>query len=355
MPRRRCLAMLTGLGASLRYSGALLVALTAIARPAVAADALWIAKTQTIALHVTAYATVEPRSVLRLRAGVAGILQDVTVQPGDEVAAGTVLGRLAGPPVDALLGARQAELSAAEATLKGAQQELAIERQKLNARLSTRGAADRAAAALSNAQASRDRARAELSAAQDMATMRAPQAGRVLTVNAATGEHVAPGETMLTLLPADNLWLRATVYGSDTNAIRAGMSGQFVPASGAVIPVTVRTVVGALNRDGGQIVNLTATGATPDWLDGEAGTVTVDGGTVTGVAVPTRALILDQAKWWVLVHTAKGDVPQQVTPGPSRGALTLIESGLAPGTAVVIANAYLEFHRGISEHYQPPD
>lgn len=340
------------------YLGAsLLAALTVVARPAGAADALWVAKPQTISLQITAYADVEPRSVLRLRAGVAGMLQDVSVQPGDDVAVGQVLGRLAGPPVDALLGARKAALAAAEATLKGAQQELAIERQKLAARLSTRGAVDKAEAAVSNAQANRDSARAELGAAEDMAIVHAPQAGRVLTLNAAAGEHIASGETMMTLLPADNLWLRATCYGSEANHIRADMPGQFVPASdGAAIPVKVRAVVGALDRDGGRTVNLIAAGIdAPGWLDGEAGTVTIDAGTVTGVAVPTRALILDQAKWWVVVHTAKGDIPLPVTPGPSRGALTLIESGLAPGTAVVVANAYLEFHRGISERYQPPD
>jgi hypothetical protein len=117
----------------------------------------------------------------------------------------------------------------------------------------------------------------------------------------------------------------------------------------------VRTVVGALHQDGGRTVNLAPAGATPDWLDGEYGTVTIDAGTVSGVTVPTGALILDQTSWWVLVRTADGDKPQMVTPGPSHGGLTLIEKGLAPGTAVVTANPYLEFHRGISERYQPLD
>ena len=342
MSRRRCLAML--------------VFLVVAPRPAGAEDALWIAKAQTIALQTTAYGDVGPRAVLRLRAGVAGMLQNVTVQPGDDVAAGAVLGQLAGPPVAALLGARQAALAAAEATFTAAQQELAIERQKKAARLSTRGAVDRAAAAVTNAQADRDKARAELSAAQDMATVQAPQAGRVLTLDAAAGERIEPGQTILTLLPAEDLWLRAAFYGADASRIRAGMPGQFIPADGgAAIPVKVRAVVGALNHDGGRTVNFVSADAAPSWLDGEAGTVTVDAGTVTGVAVPTRALILDQAHWWVIVRTAKGDEPQMVTPGPRSGALTLIESGLAPGTAVLVANAYLEFHRGIGARYQPPD
>ena len=73
------------------------------------------------------------------------------------------------------------------------------------------------------------------------------------------------------------------------------------------------------------------------------------------VAVPTRALILDQGQWWVLVHTANGNQPRLVTPGPARGWQTFIERGLEPGAEVVVENAYLEFHSGISKNYQPPD
>ncbi|HKR20649.1 MAG TPA: efflux RND transporter periplasmic adaptor subunit [Stellaceae bacterium] len=336
--------------------GVFVAALSFAARPAVAEDVFWVAKTQTVTTQITTYATVTPHATLEVRAGVAGVLHDLTVQPGDDVAKGAVLGHLAGPAVDALLAERQSALAGAEATLKAAQQTLAAEREKRAEQLSTRSAVDQAAAAAANALANRDSARVALSAAQDMTNVHAPQSGRVLTLAAAAGERVEPGQTILTLLPAEDLWLRASFYGVDADRVRAGMPGQFVPASGgAPVAVTVRAVVGALRPDGGRTVNLVATAATPAWLDGESGTVTVDVGTVTGVAVPTRALILDQAHWWVVVHTATGDKPQEVTPGPKSGELTLIEGGLAPGTAVVVANAYLEFHRGISERYQPPD
>jgi multidrug efflux pump subunit AcrA (membrane-fusion protein) len=209
---------------------------------------------------------------------------------------------------------------------------------------------------MKQAQAARDSAKADLKATQNMVLVRAPRAGRVLTLRAAAGERLQPGETILTLLPNQALWLRAAFYGSAANRIRMGMSGIFAPAGGgATIPVKARAVVGALRPDGGRTVSLVATDSEPGWLDGEAGTVTTDVGKVTGVAVPTSALILDQAQWWIVVHTAKGNEPQRVVPGPRRGALTLIEHGLVPGTAVVVANAYPEFHRGISAHYQPPD
>ena len=326
------------------------------ARPGYAADGLWIAKTQTVARQVIAYGTVEPRAVLRVRAGVAGTLRDFSVLPGDVVTAGASLGHLAGAPVDALLASRQSALAGAEAQLKAAQQALAIARQNLTARLNTRDVVDRAEAAVKQAQAARNGTQANLKAAQSMVLVRAPRAGRVLTLGATAGERVQPGETILTLLPNHALWLRAVYYGNAANRVRVGMSGVFAPAGGDVtIPVKVRAIVGALRADGGRTVSLVATSSEPGWLDGEAGTVTIDAGKVTGVAVPTSALILDQANWWIVVHTAKGDEPQRVAPGPRWGALTLIEHGLTPGTAVVVANAYLEFHRGISAHYQPPD
>lgn len=334
-----------------------LVALFAVAAmPAHAADKLWTAKAETMPRQIVGYATVEPRSVLRLRAGAAGIVANLTAQPGDTVAANAVLGQLIGPSIDTLLAARRAAATAADAAFKAAQQELAIQNQKFAARLSTRGAVAHAVAALSNAQADRDSAHAALAAAENMASIRAPQAGRVLTVEAYAGQRVDADETVLTLLPANDLWLRATVYGTEADAISAGATGQFAPAGGgAAIPVKVRAVVGALRSDGGRTLSLVPVATAPGWLDGETGTVTLDAGMLSGVAVPTRALILDQAKWFVLLHTAKGDVPQAVTLGPSHGGLTLITAGLAPGSAVVVENAYLDFHRGISEHYQPPD
>ena len=329
------------------------------AQPAGAADAapgLSTAKTETIVAHVTAYAVVEPRAVLKLRAGVPGMLRDLTVQPGDAVAEAAVLGHLAGPEVDASLAARQAALATAEATLKAAQQQLDIQRAKAAGRLATRGDVDQAVAAVSKATAERDRAGAALSAAQDMASLRAPSAGRVLALDAASGERVQAGETILTLVPADDLRLRAAFYGADADRLRPGMPGRFVPAGGAAaIPVKLRAILGALRPDGARMVDMVAADAAPQWLDGQAGMVTVDTGAITGVAVPTAALILDQAQWWVLVHDGDRDTPQKVTLGPRRGGVTLIESGLAPGAAVVVANPYLRYHRGISGRYQPPD
>jgi len=91
------------------------------------------------------------------------------------------------------------------------------------------------------------------------------------------------------------------------------------------------------------------------WRSGMWGTVTLTGTTRSLIEVPTRALILDRAHWWVLVWTPQGEERRQVVPGDTHGWMTAIASGLDAGERVVVENAYLEFHRGISRHYLPPD
>ena len=83
--------------------------------------------------------------------------------------------------------------------------------------------------------------------------------------------------------------------------------------------------------------------------------MTLDGPTRSLVSVPTRALILDQGRWWVLLHAQRADRARAVVPGATRGWQTFIERGLVPGQQVVVRDAYLEYHRGIAGRYQPPD
>ena len=69
----------------------------------------------------------------------------------------------------------------------------------------------------------------------------------MLAVNALTVNASAPVETILTLQPADKLWLKAAYYGADAAAIHVGMTGQFIPPSGGEpIPVKVSAVFGSL-------------------------------------------------------------------------------------------------------------
>ncbi len=314
------------------------------------------ARPHSLTLHLRAYGRVVPVALARLRAAAAGLVQGLAVEPGQRVKAGVVLGHLHGPPVAALLARRRAAVDEARAGLRSARRTLVSERQKRAARLATGQAVARAQASVAQARARLSAARAALAAARSDMLLRAPASGRVASVAVADGERVSTGEALVTLEPRHHLWLRAVYYGRDARAVRVGMQGRFLPAGGAP-PVRVRVtgLLPAVQPAGGQPVALRAVGGVPHWSSGQAGMVVLDGGRRSAVAVPTRALVLYDGHWWVLVRTAHGERRRAVRPGPARGEETLIEQGLSPGTKVVVGNAYLRFHRDVSQRYTPPD
>lgn len=312
-------------------------------------------RVQSVAAQYRAYGRVQPIAVLPVTAGQAGVVAGLRVVPGSPVTGGEQLATLTGPDIQSLLVSREGALRSASTTLSAARRALVTEREKLAAHLATRMDVGTAESALAAAIAAFQTAQAQLADAQAKSSLRAPSAGRVLALDAADGQRVAEGQTVVTLQTGGHLWLMASFYGADAAAIRVGMSGVFQPAAGgAPLPVKVAAVGASIGADGGEQVGLVA--AHPGaWLNGEWGAVTVDGVSRPMIPVPTEALILDGARWWVLVRTPNGDRAQAVLPGPTRGWQTLIEDGLAPGQQVVVQNAYLEYHRAIASRYAPPE
>ena len=334
----------------------LLLALLTVAAGAWAGDGTVAVKARSFVTQYTAYAQVAPVTTLRLRAAVAGVAGGLDVVPGTTVKPGTTLARLAGPMIRASLAERQAAVAGAKAALTAAKSDLATQRQNLRLHLSTASTLANAEAVVAEAQARLDAAGAQLQTLQDEVNVQAPEAAQVLSVAAANGERVSPGQVLLTLQPAHDLWLKASFYGPDAAAIRQGMHGRFQPAGGAAaIQVQVRSVLGVMQSGGGLEVGCAPMTGSPAWHNGEAGTLELRGEHGTLPAVPTRALILDKGRWWVMLHTAKGERRQAVQLGPVQGDDTLIRQGLSPGAQVVVENPYLDFHRDFAQHYQQPD
>jgi len=310
----------------------------------------------TVTPQLEAYGQVEPITVLPVSAAQAGVIAGLKTLPGMHVRAGQELAHLNGPEITALLLQSQADVRSAQAQLSTAQKSLAIQKQQLAAHLSTRQVVHQAESAVAQAQTGFDNAQSHLQAVHQMMTLSAPASATVLAVNATDGELVSAGQPILTLQTANRLWLKASYYGADLTAIRVGMTGSFSPSDGGEsVPVKVSAVFGSLGVGGAESIGLVTTTPKSRWMNGEFGKVTLDSPQRMLVAVPTRSLILDQGKWWVMVHTAQGDHPQSVVPGPARGWQTFLEHGLEPGAQVVVENAYLLFHRGISQSYQTPD
>lgn len=314
------------------------------------------AQVRQVSRHLVAYGQVEPIRVVPVAAAEPGVVTGLKVRPGMHVRAGQELAHLTGPAIGALLDQREANVRSAQAQLDAAEKSLAIQKQQLPSHLTTRQAVHQAESAEAQARTGLDNAQSELTSLRQMMTVSAPTDGIVIALNSADGALVAADQPILTLQPGNGLWLRAMYYGADLAAIRVGMTGQFAPADGSKpISVRVSSVPGALTPGGGESIAMAPLNAKTAWLNGESGTVTLYMPPRSLVAVPTRALVLNQGKWWVMVHTPQGDHPQAVVPGPAEGWDTAIESGLAPGTTIVVNNAYLLFHSAISEQYQIPD
>lgn len=314
------------------------------------------AQVQAVTPHLVAYGQVEPISTVQITAAETGVVGGLRVIPGEHVRAGQELARLGGPAMGTLLMQDESNVRSAESQFEAAQKTLAIERGQLPLHLATRQSVHQAESSEAQAQTALDNARSKLSAARQMATLTAPSGGIVLTINSANGQLVSAGQAVVTLQPEGGLWLRADYYGAALHSIRVGMTGRFKPSGGgAEIAVRVCSSPAMLTAGGGESAGLCLAQQHTGWLSGESGTVMLDLPQQKLVAVPTRALVLNQGKWWVMVHTDKGDRPQQVVPGPARGWNTFLESGLAPGTRVIVNNAYLLFHANLAEQFQIPD
>lgn len=314
------------------------------------------AQPQSIATHIAAYARVAPIALSTLHAAAAGDVQGLHVEPGQHVAAGESLGHLSGPEVNALLSQRRSAVADAKATLSASEQILAIEQQQRSQHLSTRQTVYKAKSAQRQAKAQLANARSTLKAAKQRVALRAPASGVLVSLRVADGDRVSPGQTLLTLQPDHQLWLKAAFYGNDGHRIHIGMTGRFIPAHGGhAIPVRVARILPTERPGGGLPVGLKALHHGAQWRSGEAGQVVLQGPRDTGVTIPSRALILYRSQWWVLVDTTHGARRQRVSVGPNRDGHTLITHGLAAGTPVIVDRAYLMFHRDFAQHYQPPD
>ena len=301
------------------------------------------ARAAVVTRRIHAFGEVEPVAATVARAVAPGTVQRI-VLPGTRVRRGQVLAVIAGPQAEALLTRRRG-------ALRSAREKLLADRRQFAAQLVTRQT-------LTAEQAAEASARAALQAALGALTVRAPVTGQIQAVAVSRGAQVMAGQPLL-WLQSGRLWLEAKFYGPAAWALHPGMRGRFRPTSGGPdIAVRIATVAAALGRDDGERVLLRPVGpgaAGSAWRNGAWGSVRIDAGTRKLVAVPSRALILDRARWWVLVQTTAGYRRQRVVPGPSRGWLTFLENGVRPGQRVLVQNADLEFHHGIAGRYTPPN
>lgn len=192
----------------------------AIAPPSASAD---------MAASVAAVGVVEPSSeTIAIATEVSGVVREVLVRPGQNVAAGAALFRLDTRAVEADLAAARASLDAAEIAARDAAARLSLFDTLGDARAASADERDRARFAAQRAEADARVARARARQLEvDLArhTTRAPIAGEVLRVNVRPGEFAAAGaanDPLIALGATETLHVRVQIDEEDVGRIAAG-------------------------------------------------------------------------------------------------------------------------------------
>ena len=324
--------------------------------------------TQTVdrQIVISGLGRVLPTVTLALRAQRSGQIQQSRLHLGQIVSASEIVGFLGGAGLDAQIAQASVEWTRAQAEVKAAQRALEIDRKTLAYAQTTQKTLIQGELALKLATANQQRAQSALNALQEERVLRSPTQGVVTQIDQAEGSLVQPGMTIARIEPLKDLQLRATFYpteaGQATSQIHPGMTGWFQPlGSGQKIAIRVQSLL-PLNPQNGAlpvilqpVINAASHQIPSEWQSGAMGSIELDANQQTVITIPTRALVLDQGQWWVLVWQEGHWQRQRVHIGSSHGSSTDIISGLSAGERVRVDQTYLAFHHQFSLRYQQPD
>jgi membrane fusion protein, multidrug efflux system len=299
-----------------------------------------VATTQEWQPTLTAVGSLRAVNGAELSLEVAGVVDKLYFQSGNDVSAGTVLMTLRSDDDVAKLHALQAtaDLDAIN---------LARDEKQLKVNAVSKAQVDTDSATLRNAQAQV----AEQQAIVDKKTLRAPFAGHLGIRAIDVGQYLAAGTNIVTLQALDPIYVDFTLPQQALAEIR---EGQLVTATVDTYPdqsfvgkiTAINPVVDVATRN----VQVRATVANPDHLllPGMYAKVTIDVGSEERyVTLPQTAIIYNPYGNTVYVVQDKGKDAQGhpqleaqqafVTTGPTRGDQVAIVKGVDAGTTVVSA------------------
>jgi membrane fusion protein (multidrug efflux system) len=289
--------------------------------------------------EITASGTLVASQGINLAAEVAGIVAELHIDSGTDVAAGTVLLRLR----DDVDTARRDQLKAA-ADL--AASTLARDRRQLQARAVSQATVEADEANLRSAQA-------QLAAQQaliDQKIVRAPFAGRLGIRQVDLGQYLAAGTAIVALQALDPIFLDVHVPQHAVGEIRVGQPAEIRTTAGAAPLRGKVTAIDSLADAASRMTRLRISLPNPGGrlLPGMFATASIAvGQPVDHVTVPATALSVNP--YGTLVYLVREDgrdadgkpklvVHQQfVTTGDARGDQVAVLKGLKAGDIVVTA------------------
>jgi membrane fusion protein, multidrug efflux system len=284
---------------------------------------------------VTAFGTVQGSAASRraIMAPTAAVVAEIPVRPGERVARGAALIRLAPTPQTA------ASYAQARSALNVARQLAERTRQMLGQHLATRQQ-------LAEAQKSESDARAALAALEAQGAggsnvLKAPYAAIVTAVSTSRGAVVTEGTPLLELAGTEDLVLHAGIVPAAAGGIARGNPAVITALDGS------RSAQGRVMLRGDAVDP--ATGLMPidvsvppgTLMPGETAAAVVTTGMVSGYLVPHEAVLVDDAGNPYVVQDV-GGAARKVTVRvlASRADENVVAGRLDPAAPIVLAGNY---------------
>jgi len=304
-----------------------------------------------------------------ISAPVTGRVLRVTVDPGDEVAAGSVVARMSQAAAGFLdprsdLQARAA-VTAAEAQLRSAAADLALAEQEhrrnmelVAANLVSKAAADQSLARLDAARAGRDAAKAQVVSARSAlldagraeagtVNVTSPSAGRVLRVPQESEGVIASGTPIVEVGDPRNVEIVAEFLSQDAVRMKPGAAAQIENWGGPPLPAVVervepvaRTKISALGVEEQRtnvILHFTGTNDQLQAHDFRVDVRVVIREAKNALRVPLGALFRRGGEGWALYKVVDGRaVVTDVEATEADSRFRAIASGVNEGDSVIV-------------------
>jgi RND family efflux transporter MFP subunit len=300
----------------------------------------------------------DPIQQVEIRARVAGYLQEIGFEDGDDVEAGQVLFVIDPRPYQATVDHVKAEIAQAEARLKLAELEQGRAAQLVTTSAVAKATLDERNAELQAARAALAASEAELRQAElnlGFTRVTAPFAGRASARRVDVGNLVDNATLLTTIVQLDPIYLAFDMSESDFLAYQREVArGELASTRSRETVVEAHltdehewrhkgtmSFVDNIVDQGTGTIRARAVFPNPDGLitPGQFGRVRIPGSPEHDVIViPDAAIVTDQSRKMAMTVDAEGVVlPKIIRPGPSQpGGLRIVRDGLTAGDRIVI-------------------
>lgn len=174
--------------------------------------------------------TLQPRSQAAMRAEVGGVVTEVRVDLGEIVKAGQILGRIESSTLKDAYASAEASLRSAQSSGEVAKKEMGRAERLVEGGALAERDLETARSANTQAEAQVSEARSRLASARKMlsdATFRAPFDGVVSQKGVNTGDTVAPGATLFTVIDPSSMRIEASFPSDALSVLKSGAPVEF--------------------------------------------------------------------------------------------------------------------------------